>query len=87
MGLGSRFTTTISIFKLINIDKSRDMENPDLVTMSGPKRIYQDAQKGIFSDLAMTFSQKENVLLEYKHGEVIDHHCAKRSPNAYNPET
>lgn len=58
MALDSRFTTTILIFKLTNIDKSRHMENPDSVTMSGPKRIYQDAQSTIFSDLTMTLKKK-----------------------------
>lgn len=61
------------------------MENPDSVTMSGPKMIYQDAQTTILSDL--TFKQKENVLLEYENGEVIYHHYAKRSLNTNNHET
>lgn len=78
MGLDSRFTTTILIFKLINVEKSRDMGNPDSVTMSGPKTIYQDAQNTILSDLTMTFEQKENVLLEHEHGEVTYHHYAKK---------
>lgn len=55
MGLDSRFTTTILIFKLINIDKFSDIEKSDSVTMSGPRPIYQDAQNTILGDLTTTF--------------------------------
>lgn len=55
MGLDSRFTTTILIFKLINIDKFSDIEKSDSVTMSGPRTIYQDAQNTILGDLTTTF--------------------------------
>lgn len=61
MALDSRFTTSILIFKLTKIDKSRNMENPDSVTMSGPKRIYQDAQSTVLSDLTMTFKKKKKM--------------------------
>lgn len=61
MGLDSRFTTTILIFKLINIDKFSDMEKSDSVTMSGPRTIYQDAQNTILGDLTTTFFNKKKM--------------------------
>lgn len=86
MALDSRFTTSILIFKLTKIDKSRNMENPDSVTMSGPKRIYQDAQSTVLSDLTMTFKKKRKCTAGVQH-KVIYHHYAERSLDTTNHET